>query len=343
MQSSALTAKKILIIGPSWVGDTVMAQALFQLLKKRHPDATLHVLAPDWTFSLLACMPEISKVIPMPIGHGELKLMTRYRIGRELRAERYDEAIVLPNSFKSALIPWFARIPKRTGWLREARYLLLNDYRRLDKQIYPLMVEQYLALGLPKGEPLMKPYPLPQLSVAPEAQTRALAKIGIEMDGKPILALGAGAEFGPSKRWPIHYFAEVAKQKLSEGWNVWLFGSPKDRGITEAVNALVGNACVNIAGRTELSETIALLSLVQGAVTNDSGLMHMAAALLKPLVAVYGSTSPAFTPPLSKDATVLQLTLPCQPCFQRDCPLKHHRCMLDLTPSRVLAAMSSWR
>lgn len=320
-----------------------MAQALFRLLKKNNPEVVLHVLAPDWTFSLLACMPEVSQVMPMPIGHGELKLLTRYRIGRALRQQKYDQAIILPNSFKSALIPWFARIPKRTGWLREMRSLLLNDGRSLDKKAYPLMVEQYLALGLPSGEPLAKPYPWPQFSVDPKAQTNALAKLDIHMDAKPILALGAGAEFGPSKRWPAAYFAEVANQKLREGYRVWLFGSPKDRSITETVNAMTGNACVNIAGRTELSETIALLSLVHGVVTNDSGLMHMAAALLKPLIAVYGSTSPAFTPPLSSRAVVLQLSLSCQPCFQRECPLKHHRCMLELTPERVLAAMSQWR
>lgn len=339
---STLRPLKILIMGPSWVGDTVMAQALFQLIKQHNPEAELHVMAPEWTFSLFACMPEISKVIPMPLRHGELKLLTRYRLGCALRAEHYDQAIVLPNSFKSALIPWFARIPKRTGWLREGRSLLLNDGRVLDKNQFPLMVEQYLALGLPSQSPLPKPYPLPRMQVAPERQIAALTKLGIVMNDKPILALGAGAEFGPSKRWPVEYFAEVAKQKLNEGWNVWLFGSPKDRHITEAVNALVNDACVNVAGLTELFETIALLSLVQGAVTNDSGLMHMAAALGKPLVAIYGSTSPAFTPPLAKDATVLQLHLPCQPCFQRECPLKHHLCMRDLTPTRVLAAMEVW-
>ena len=186
--------KKILVIGPSWVGDTVMAQALFRLLKQRHPQAELHVLAPAWTFTLLACMPEVTKTIPLPIAHGELKLMERFRLGRALRAEQYDQAIVLPNSFKSALIPWFAGIPKRTGWMRELRYGLLNDYRRLDKTRYPLMVMQYLALGLPRGEALPDPLPYPQMSVTQAAQTAALAKITeIQLGSKPILRLGEGA------------------------------------------------------------------------------------------------------------------------------------------------------
>src|SRR3990167_9643064 len=152
--NTSVSPRKILIIGPSWVGDMVMAQGLFRLLKAQFPDARLDVLAPSWTFSVLSCMPEVTNAIEMPIGHGELKLWERYRIGRSLRASQYDQAIVLPNSFKSALIPFIARIPLRTGWLGEARYLLLNDYRKLDDKRYPLMIEQYLALGLPKDASL---------------------------------------------------------------------------------------------------------------------------------------------------------------------------------------------
>ncbi|HTM63525.1 MAG TPA: lipopolysaccharide heptosyltransferase II [Gammaproteobacteria bacterium] len=334
--------KKILIVGPSWVGDMVMAQGLFKLIKANHPDVILDVLAPAWTFSVLGAMPEISTAIEMPIGHGELKLLERFRIGRKLRSTQYDQAIVLPNSFKSALIPFFADIPLRTGWLGEARYLLLNDYRKLDKTRYPLMIEQYLALGLPKDAALPKPYPYPAFYVSKEAQDAALAKYQPRQSGDKILALGAGAEFGPSKRWPLEYFAELANRKLEEGYDVWLFGSPKDRPITDKIMELTNQRCENLAGRLQLSETIALLSLVSGAVTNDSGLMHMAAALKKPLIAVYGSTSPRFTPPLSEQAVILQLNLDCQPCFERDCPLKHHRCMRDITPEHVADAMNTW-
>jgi len=338
-----MTSKKILIIGPSWVGDMVMAQCLFRLLKQRDPTITIHVLASAWTFSLLSRMPEVSEAIEIPFTHGELKLAERYRFAKTLRNRGYDQAIVLPNSFKAALIPWFAKIPIRTGWLGECRYVVLNDGRKLDKKRYPLMIDQYLALGLPKDAPLPTDPLFPLFQISKEAQEAVLAKHKPIWRGRPVLAVCAGAEFGPSKRWPEEYYAEIAKQKMAEGWDIWLFGSPKDRPVTEKIMQLTDNLCENISGRTELAETIALLSLVSGVVTNDSGLMHVAAALGKPLIAIYGSTSPAFTPPLSPDATVLQLKLDCQPCFQRTCPLVHHRCMKDIHPSQVLSHMTEWK
>ncbi|OGT61634.1 MAG: lipopolysaccharide heptosyltransferase II [Gammaproteobacteria bacterium RIFCSPHIGHO2_12_FULL_43_28] len=333
---------RILIIGPAWVGDMVMAQTLFKLLKSKQPDVMIDVLASRWTFSLLGRMPEVAKAIEMPIGHGELKLKTRFALARALAKENYDQAIVLPNSFKSALIPWLARIPKRTGWVGEGRYFLLNDSRRLDKNRYPLMIEQYMALGLTKDEPLPIKYPYPAFHLKKEDQAAALLKYSPTYRGRPILALCAGAEFGPAKRWPAEYYADVARQKLADGWDVWLFGSPNDLPITERIMALTDDRCDHLAGRLELAETIDLLSLTSGVVTNDSGLMHIAAALNKPLVALYGATSPAFTPPLSEGATILKLKLECSPCKQRTCIFGHYRCLRDLTPDRVLKTLSAW-
>lgn len=333
---------KILIIGPAWIGDMVMAQSLFKLLKQLHPSATIDVLAPAWTFSLLSCMPEVSEAIAMPLKHGEFNLRMRYQIGKTLRARQYDQAIVLQNSFKSALIPWFANIPKRTGWLGECRYILLNDARRLDKKRYPLMIEQFMALGLPPHAALPKVYPYPEFMVSENAKAAVLAKLAIKVT-RPVLALGSGAAFGSAKRWPEEYFAEVARHKIAEGWDVWLFGAEGDKPITNKIMQLTNNGCVEVAGRTELSDTLALLAHVSGVITNDSGLMHMASALKKPVIAIYGPTSPLFTPPLSEQAKVLQLKLDCQPCFARECPLKHHRCMRDLMPLTVLSAMQEWR
>jgi heptosyltransferase-2 len=334
--------KKILVIGPSWVGDTVMAQCLFKLLKQRDEQVTIDVLAPAWTFTLLSRMQEVSQAIEMPLSHGEFKLKTRYELGKKLRANQYDQAIVLPNSFKSALVPWFAKIPKRTGWVGECRYGLLNDARRLDKTRYPLMIEQYMALGLAPNEPLPAVYPAPEFQVSHASQQATLEKHKPLWRDKPILALCAGAEFGPSKRWPEEYYAQVANQMIEKGWDVWLFGSKKDRSVTEKIMALTNHRCENLSGRLELFETIDLLSLVNGVVTNDSGLLHVAGALKKPTVAIYGSTSPAFTPPLSDTATVLKTNLDCQPCFKRECPLKHHRCMRDITPEKVLCIAAEW-
>jgi heptosyltransferase-2 len=331
--------QKTLIIGPAWVGDTIMAQSLFKLLKQRNPDAELHVLAPDWTASLLSCMPEVTQSFALPITHGEFKLFERRRIGKELQQHQYDHAIVLPNSFKSALIPWFANIPKRTGYIGEWRYGLLNDARRIHPK-HQLMIEQYLALGVARDEALPDVLPFPEFTVEKTAQEAVLEKLQLKLDGSPILALAAGAEFGPSKRWPEEYYAAVALEKIKEGWSVWLFGSPKDRPITEKIMSLTNGQCQNISGRTVLSETIALISQADYVISNDSGLMHVAAALKKRLIAIYGSTSPSFTPPLYKQAKVLKLALDCQPCFQRECPLKHHRCMRDLSPDVILQAMS---
>lgn len=337
-----MPSQRILIVGPSWVGDMVMAQALFKSLKQQDPNCQIDVLAPAWTFSLLSCMPEVTDAIAMPFGHGELNLKGRSRLAKTLRKKEYTLAIVLPNSFKSALIPWLARIPKRRGWLGEQRYFLLNDYRRLDKKRYPLMVEQYLALGLPADVPLAKPYVYPAFHVTENERQQTLNKHNPIFRNRPVLALAPGGEFGSSKRWPPEYFAEIAQTKLAEGWDIWLFGSAKDKTLTEAIMYLTENRCENLAGSTTLAESIALLSLVNGLITNDSGLMHIGAALSKPIVAIYGSTSPAFTPPLAKEAVILQLSLPCQPCFERECPLKHHACMRDLKPAQVLSFIHEW-
>jgi heptosyltransferase-2 len=335
-----MITNKILIVGPAWVGDMVMAQCLFKLLKQRDPDVVIDVLAPAWSLPLLARMPEVSDAIVMPIGHGKLALRERYRIGKKLREKKYQQAIVLPNSFKSALIPWWANIPVRTGWLREMRYGLLNDIRKLDKSRYPLMIEQFMALGLPPDATIPPEYPLPELKISEVTQAEALRKHQLKKDERPILALCPGAEFGPAKRWPEEHYATIAREKLQAGWQVWLFGSAKDQVVTARIMELTDQRCVDLAGKTKLEEAVDLLSLASAVLSNDSGLMHISAALQKPLLAVYGPTSAAFTPPLHKQSKVLSLALSCQPCFQRICPLEHHRCMRELSPEKILVAMA---
>jgi len=331
-------SNKILIIGPAWVGDMVMAQCLFRLLKQRDPNVVIDVLAPAWSLPILARMPEVSSAIVMPIGHGAFALRKRYQIGKSLRDKKYTQSIVLPNSFKSALIPFFANIPVRTGWMREMRFLILNDVRRLNKKRYPLMIERFIALGLPSNAELPQPLPIPSLQISAESCAQALKTHQLSLE-RPILALSPGAEFGPAKRWPEEYYAQIANAKLNEGWDVWLFGSAKDNEVTERIMALTQQRCINLAGKTKLEEAVDLLSVATMVVSNDSGLMHIAAALNKPLVVVYGPTSAGFTPPLNAQAKIISLALPCQPCFQRECPLQHHRCMRDLKPSQVLESM----
>lgn len=331
----------ILIVGPSWVGDMVMAQTLFSCLRQQHPDCQIDVLAPDWSRPLLERMPEVRAALSLPMGHGVLDLAGRRQLGRQLRG-RYDQAILLPNSLKSALVPFFADIPLRTGWRGEMRYGLLNDLRRLDEQKYPLMIERFMALAFPARAPLPQPYPRPRLQIDAASRALALEKYALELD-RPVLALCPGAEFGESKRWPTEHYAAVADHRIRQGWQVWLFGSSKDHGVCEEIRerlipGLREESC-NLAGQTSLAEAIDLMSCASAVVSNDSGLMHVAAALDRPLVAVYGSTSPGFTPPLASSVETLLLGLDCSPCFERTCRFGHYNCLRDLAPDGAIAAL----
>ncbi len=336
----AQNSKRILIIGPAWVGDMVMAQALFILLKREDPHCIIDVLAPAWTNPLLARMPEVSESFDMPIGHGQLRLGDRNKLGQQLR-NIYQQAIVLPNSLKSALIPWFANIPVRTGWRGEMRFVLLNDIRLLNKRTYPLMVERFLALGLPAGAKV--PTDIKPKLIADEARIpQLLSEFQLHCE-KPILVLCPGAEFGPAKQWPNKHYAEVAKEKMSKGWQVWIMGSEKDVPVAECIrNEMNESELPNLfilAGKTDLSQAIDLMSVSDAVVSNDSGLMHIAAALHRPLVAVYGSTSPEFTPPLADRVSIESIPVDCGPCFQRECPKGHLKCLVDLKPAQVLSGL----
>ena len=329
---------RILVVAPSWIGDTVLAQPLFKLLHARHAGLALDVLAPRWTLPLLERMPEVRRVIPSPFLHGDLKLGERRRLGRELGREGYDQAIVLPNTFKSALVPLFARIRLRTGYLGELRHWVLNDARRLDAKRLPQLAQRYAALALARGENLRLPLPPPALRVDEAARRALLARLGLDR-GRPAAVLCPGAEYGPAKRWPAHYFAELAQGFAARGCAVWLIGSQSDREAGAEIERAAGGVCRNLCGDTTLTEAINLLASSAVVVSNDSGMMHVAAALGRPLVALYGSSSPAFTPPQSSNARILKLDLPCSPCFKRVCPLGHFNCMMQLTPDRVLAAV----
>lgn len=328
---------KALVVGPSWIGDTILAQPLFRLLHAKHRDIALDVMAPEWTLSLLKRMPEVRQAILNPFSHGELKLGARRRLGQELRSAHYDQAIVLPNSFKSALVPYFACIPLRTGFRGEMRWGLLNDMRTLDEPTLPLMAQRYAALADVANEP---PAVLPdvQLNIDVAVRAATLTRLGLDMK-RPVAALCPGAEYGPAKRWPPHHFAELGRQLAARGLAVWLIGSSRDEALGAEIATLSDGTCRNLCGRTTLDEAVDLLASSALVVSNDSGLMHVAAAVGKPVVALYGSSSPLFTPPLSAAAKILRLNLPCSPCFKRECPLGHFNCMMQLTPDRVCAAI----
>ncbi|MCB1801352.1 MAG: lipopolysaccharide heptosyltransferase II [Gammaproteobacteria bacterium] len=315
----------------------VMAQSLFKALRERHPDSPIDVLAPGWSLPLLARMPEVRRGIDMPLGHGRLGLADRWRLGRELRG-RYRQAIVLPNSWKSALLPWAADIPMRTGWRGEMRYGLLNDMRCLDKQRYPMTVQRFVALAADADAPLPEIQP-PRLDVRAGDVQAALQALQVKKNAsRRVLALCPGAEYGPAKQWPTVHYAELGRQFAREGWDLWLFGSDKDRAITEGIAATC-KVVTNLAGRTTLEQAVDLMSLADAVVSNDSGLMHVAAALDRPLVALYGSSDPGFTPPLNQRHRIVSLGLSCSPCFKRECPLGTTACLVDMTVAQVAAAL----
>jgi heptosyltransferase II len=332
------TAHNILIVAPSWVGDTVMAQPLFMGLHEKFPDLKLDVLAPAWVAPLLARMPQVNEIIANPFGHGALQLGARRALGKQLREKNYAAAYVLPNSLKSALIPFFARIPQRIGFKGEARYGLINVMHKLDEQALPLMVERFAMLAQTPGETLRRPVARPSLQVTDTMRAATLAKFHLSLD-KPAVAFCPGAEYGPAKRWPTKHFGELAKQLVAQNFQMWILGSAKESPLGAEIQAACGNICVNLTGKTNLGEVIDLISACNKVVSNDSGLMHIAAALDKPMAALYGSSSPGFTPPLSDKAKVISLKLACSPCFKRECPLGHFNCMNQMTAEMVRDAL----
>lgn len=315
-----------------------MTQPLFRRLKELHPGCTIDVFAPKWSMAVFERMPEVNEILENPFGHGALELKRRWRVGRDLGRRGYDQVIVLPGSLKSAIIALATGIGKRTGYIGESRYFLLNDIRKLDKGRLPLMVDRYTALAHQSQKDFDGCSGFPKFSIDERQRKISVETLGLDI-GKPVLAFCPGAEFGPAKRWPAKHFAELGKHYLAAGWQVWLFGSQKDYEIAEEINCLSDGMCVNLCGKTDLSQAMDLLSLADTVVCNDSGLMHLAAALGRRVVAVYGSSSPTHTPPLSDKAKIVSLHLECSPCFKRECPLGHTDCLNKLYPDRIVQAV----
>jgi heptosyltransferase II len=313
-----------------------MMQPLLTLLKRREPALRIEVLAPDWSAPLLGRMAEVDAVIANPFAHGQFRWSARRAQGRELRARHYDRAYVLPNSWKSALIPFFAGIPERIGYHGEARWGLLTRRYRLDTARHPRLVARYAALaGGSQGD-----LPSPHLQSDAGQRHATCAALGLSSDAAPVVFC-PGAEYGPAKRWPAAHFAALA-QKLGAGGTalpVWLVGSAKDQDTGDEIARLSGGLALNLCGRTSLAQAIDLIAGARAVVSNDSGLMHVAAALERPLVALYGSSDPGYTPPLSAKATILSRRLDCSPCFKRECPLGHLDCLAGLAPEQVMAAL----
>ena len=325
-------AERILIVAPSWVGDAILSEPLVAVLREPFEEPIVDVLAPPWCAPVYARMRGIGRVIESPFRHRELGLPRRRALAQELRSYGYALAFVLPNSFKSALIPWLARIPRRVGYAGEMRRVLLTEARRLDRKALPRLVDRFVALAVPRGRLIPTP-PAPML--VPNIANAGAAMRGLTLSThRPIAILCPGAEYGPAKRWPAEHFITLARRLLDAGYAVWLMGSPNDQPAARPIAEAVAGVR-DVTGRTDLGTAIDLLSLASVVVSNDSGLMHAAAAVGRPLIALFGSSSPDYTPPLSPVAQVTRIDIECSPCFQRECPLGHFKCMRDLDPERV--------
>ncbi len=334
---------RILVVGPSWVGDMVMAQTLLKSLVRTRPDIAIDVMAPSATISLVQRMPEVNRGLRFDMAHGELGWSYRRQFARQLKSDHYQQAIVLPNSAKSALVPFFAGIEKRTGFLGEYRYFLLNDIRRLDKKKMPRMIDRFISLGAgPGDETRSVPIDYPVLTTDKENQQACLARLSLDVSC-PVLAICPGAEFGDAKKWPVEHYADLADQAISRGMRVWIFGSPADKEVAEDILEAVQDrdSCQDLTGKTTLLDVVDLLALTRLVVSNDSGLMHIAAAVGVETAVIYGSTSPDFTPPLTERRHILRQSLACSPCFKRNCPLGHKNCLVQLEPAGLVPILDS--
>lgn len=339
--SSAIgPGERLLVVGPSWVGDMVMAQSLLKTLKRRDAGCRIGVVAPAWSQPILERMGEVDEVVPLDVGHGQVGWSERRETARRLQG-RFDRAIVLPRSWKSALVPFMARIPHRVGFVGEQRLLLLNERRRLDKVVLDQTVKRFVSLGLPEEQAASGDFfiPRPQLAIDPDNLVEL--RLVHALSSRPAIGMMPGAEYGPAKQWPLTYFHELAAALVAEGYEIRVLGGSKDEAAGEAICRDLPHA-VNLCGKTRLADAVDLLADCCQVVTNDSGLMHVAAAVGTRVHAIYGSSSPAYTPPLTTNAQIHYLGLACSPCFKRTCPLGHTNCLNTLLPQRVLDAIHAY-
>jgi heptosyltransferase-2 len=258
-------------------------------------------------------------------------------VGQRLRDRGYVQAIVLPRSLKSALLPFFARIPRRTGYRGESRYGLINDMRTLDRSLCPQTVQRFVALGQAAGEPVPPPIPSPRLIVEEEGRQRALKRLGLSVDA-PVIGLVPGAQYGSSRRWPAERFGELAARLVAAGYAVWIFGSAADGDAARTIRGRCSGNLVDLTGRTELEEVVDLISLASVVVTNDTGLMHVAGAVGTRVVALYGATTPEHTPSLAENHRMIYRDIECSPCSARICPFGHNRCLTEIETGEVFEA-----
>jgi heptosyltransferase II len=340
LRDSQLNSARILIVAPQWIGDCVMAEPFIARLRHEHPAAFIAAMSLKHISPVLRAMPHVDEVIELPFAHGKLQWNERRALAQQLAARHFSVAYILPNSFKAALVPWLAGIPRRVGYTGESRLGLLTERLPNPKEKRPLMTTYYASLGGPVDE--HSPFAQPCLRAEPARRLTACAMHGIHLE-LPYIVLAPGAEYGPAKLWPIAHFRQLAEMAATQQFATLVMGGPKDAGLGEEISAglpLTHNLC----GETTLDDAIAILSGAEGAVCNDSGLMHIAAALRVATVGIYGSTSPHHTPPAAHRSATLwigpqgaydQAGIACSPCFERLCRYEgdeHMRCLKHIKP-----------
>lgn len=326
---------RMLVIAPNWIGDAIMAQPLLQLLKQNYPHRAIDVLAPTWVAPVIRAMSEVDQVLESSLKHGSFKFREYLSYAQLLRHRYYSEVYVLPNTLKYALLPWLAGIKKRIGYKGETRYGLINVMHH-DNRHAPLpMTKFYAALAAtPKTQSALV-LPKPVLHVAQSQIDASYQSMGLSADTK-VIVFAPGAEFGTAKRWPALHFAQLASTILQSHpqAKIVLLGSPKDVVVCREIQAMCPSV-LDLAGKTSLDQAIAVIAGAALMVSNDSGLLHVASGLNRPVIALYGPTDPEHAPPFSDVALSVSLHLACAPCRQRECPLGHQDCMQKISSEQV--------
>ena len=323
--------EKFLIIAPSWIGDLIISQSLIKYLKKEYQDCQIDIIVRPELVKLAKMMPEVQNIYSLDIEHKELGLIKRHILAKEIKKYSYSTSIILPNSFKSAIIPWLANVPLRVGYNRELRLFLLNKKYSLIKH-KDSMVNRYLKLADGSYSDSIRPSLVINRDLADSIGRKYLIN-----NSKKNIVLCPEAEYGSAKRWPTNKWVQLANFYKEKNYNVYLLGKNKNLDI-KYNSVLKKDSVISLLGKTSLEEATYLLSLVDLVITNDSGLMHITASVNTNLISIFGSSSPFYTPPLMKDqfGEVVYKALKCSPCFKRECPLQHLNCLNHISAEEIL-------
>jgi heptosyltransferase-2 len=321
-----------------WIGDFVRCHTVVKLLRQRLPARPVDVLTTTLCAPLLDYMPGVRKGIVWDLPRKRLAFGEHRALAARLALEHYGSVLVMPRTWKSALAPFLAGIPERTGFAGEGRLWLLNDIRFGERRL-PRMIERCAALALPRGATLPSDWPMPELAVPAAAAADWRVKRGLPEDARPVVALAPGA-VGPSKRWPVANYAELAQKLTAKGLSVWVLGSETEQPLAAEIAAAAGPRARDLTS-SDLRNAILALKLASAAVSNDSGLVHVSAAIGTPTIGIFGPTSPWHWAPLNPLAAVIEtLTeVPCRPCHKPQCRVGHHRCMRDIPVGQVFEAL----